>query len=238
MKPRDRIVLSLDFSDVDLALELVERTRSHVGMFKVGLPLIARSGFSVLGRLRQERVEVFLDLKFHDVPSAVETAVRESARYCARMVTVHALAGTAVIRAALRSLSEMTLIPGEPLPQIIAVTLTPNLDRTQLEELGLGDDPVAVAVRLAQLALAAGADGVLCAPTDARAIREACGPDCTIVCSGIRSSAMPSGELVRVGTAAEAIRAGADHVIVGRSVRVASDPAAEVCKIIEEITHA
>jgi len=239
MEPKDRVILALDFSDIDLALELADRVRDYVGLCKVGLPLLMGSGFTAVDLLRREGHKVFLDLKFHDIPTAVEMAVRESARRCVRLVTVHAAGGPAMLKRAVNALSDMTLIPGEPPPRVLAVTLLTHLDREQLDAIGIDGDPAQAALRMARLAHDIGTDGVIASPREAAAVREACGPGFLIVCPGIRSSGKrPGDDQTRVASAAQAVRDGADYVVVGRPIRQSADPVAAARALVEEIANA
>ncbi|MFH1811955.1 MAG: orotidine-5'-phosphate decarboxylase [Pseudomonadota bacterium] len=235
MQAKDRVIAALDFTDGDLALELAGRLREWVGLFKVGLPLIVGSGFSIVDRLRREGHAVVLDLKYHDLPDRVESAVRAAARKGTAMVTVQALGGSDMLKASMRSLSEMTIIPGVPPPRIIATTVFSHVAREALEQVGFGEDPRALSLRLARLALDAGVDGVMVSPRWAAEVRELAGPDALILCPGIRA---PGDTHDAHGIeAAEAIRAGASHVIVGAPLRRASDPQALARSIVEEIAH-
>jgi orotidine-5'-phosphate decarboxylase len=238
MKPNDRVILALDFSDLDMALDLADRVRDYIGMCKVGLPLLLGAGFSAIDQLRKEGHQVFLDLKFHDIPTTVEAAVRESARRCVRLVTVHAAGGPLMLRHAVGALSDMTLIPGEAPPRVLAVTLLTSIDEQQLSAVGIDSSPSEVALRMARLARDNGTDGVIASPQEAAAVREGCGRGFLIVCPGIRPAGEASGDQARVGTAAQAVRDGADYLVVGRPIRNAADPVAAARALVEEIANA
>lgn len=238
MEPRDRLILALDLSDAELALELADRTREHVGLVKVGLPLLLRAGLGVVDRLRRDGHQIFLDMKFHDIPSTVEIAVRESARWRVRLATLHALAGPKVLSRSIRTLSEMTVVPGEQPPRLLAVTVLTHMDPAELERIGLGRDPVAAARSLARMACEAGVDGLVASAHEVPALRETCGRDVIIVCPGIRLQGQEARDQSRTATAAEAIRLGADYLVVGRPIHMAADPVAAARAVVEEIAHA
>jgi orotidine-5'-phosphate decarboxylase len=237
MQPKDRLILALDFADIDLAHELADRVRQHFGYVKVGLPLVIGSGLSSVERLRRAGHQIFLDLKYHDIPSSVQAAVRESARQCARLVTVHALGGPSMLRAAVRALSDLTIIPGEQPPRLLAVTILTHLTADELKAIGISEDPKHAAVTLAKIAQDAGIDGVVASPQEVAAIRKACGNHFLIVCPGIRPAGSQAGDQARIATPAQAIRDGADYLVIGRPIRNATDPVAAAKAIVDEITQ-
>jgi orotidine-5'-phosphate decarboxylase len=236
MQARERVIAALDFTDGDLALELAGRVRASVGLFKVGLPLVVGAGFGIVDRLRREGHAVVLDLKYHDLPDRVESAVRAAARKAAAMVTVSALGGSGMLRASMRALSEVTIVPGVPPPRIVATTLFSHVDDEALRELGFAEGPRELTLRLVRLALGAGVDGVMVAPRFAAEVRALAGPDVLILCPGIRA---PGDAHDAHGVeAADAIRAGASHVIVGAPLRRAADPEALAAALVQEVAHA
>jgi orotidine-5'-phosphate decarboxylase len=237
-----RLCLAVDTPDLDAAVDLVRRTKGVVGTVKVGLELWTAHGPAALARLRREDLEVFLDLKLHDIPNTVAAAVREAARHEVTWLTVHASGGTAMLRAAQEALSAQTTIPGLRSTQLLAVTVLTHLTSPELQAIGYAGDAETTALRLAQLAKAAGVAGVVCSPQEAGAVRAALGDSAVVVCPGIRPadaplSALPSDDQRRTASAYEAVKAGADLVVVGRPVRTAPDPAAAASALLDEIVR-
>lgn len=210
----NRICAALDLPDPQSAARLAEKLAGHVGMLKVGLELFVAHGPAALDPIRRCGLPIFLDLKLHDIPQTVEAAARGAAALGVQYVTVHASGGAEMIRAARRALGRTRLL---------AVTVLTSLDEADLDAIGLARDAVP---RLAKLAIAAGADGIVCSPQEVAALRAALGPGPELVVPGIRPAGAAAGDQRRVGTPAEAVRAGATWIVVGRPLRDAPDPAA------------
>ena len=234
-----RLALALDTPDLDSALDLVRRTRGAVGTYKVGLELYTAVGPAILKALRKEDVDVFLDLKLHDIPTTVSGAVHSAARHEVALLTVHASGGPTMLKAAHAALSGQTMVPGGSMTRLLAVTVLTHLTGNELAALGYSGGPDEVVVRLAKLAHAAGLFGVVCSPEEALLVRQACGPDFAIVCPGIRSKdAGPSrDDQARTASAYEAVKNGADIVVVGRPIRSAPDPAEAAARLLDEIAQ-
>ena len=230
-----RLVLALDTPDVETALDLVKRTKDAVGTYKIGLELFTAAGPSVVERVRKEGGDVFLDLKLHDIPSTVGAAVREAARLGVSLLTIHALGGAKMIRAAVDAVQQQTAIPGYPPPRILAVTILTHHTGDDLRALGVAGDALAAATRLAAAAKEAGAHGVVCSPEEARAVKTAGGASFLVVCPGIRPKEAPLGDQARTATPFEAVRDGADYVVVGRPIRTAADPAGAAAAILADV---
>jgi len=217
------ICAALDFDDPGAAERLASRLAGHVGLFKVGLQLFVAHGRAAVDAIRKFELPVFLDLKLHDIPQTVEGAARGVAALGVDYVTVHASGGSEMIRAARRAL---------PRTKLLAVTALTSLGPDDLDAVGLARDAVP---RLAKLAIAAGADGVVCAPKEVSALRASLGPAPLLVVAGIRPAGAAAGDQRRTGTPAEAIRAGASILVIGRPLRDAPDPAAAADAIAREI---
>jgi orotidine-5'-phosphate decarboxylase len=170
---------------------------------------------------------VFLDLKLHDIPNTVEGAARSAARLGARLLTVHAAGGPAMVQAAARGAG-----PGV---RVLAVTVLTSLDTATLDEIGLVGPPEAAVVRLARLAIDAGAGGLVCSPHEVEAVRAAVGPAPLLVVPGVRPAGAAKGDQSRVAAPAVAVRAGADVIVVGRPLREGGDPAAAARRIAAEL---
>ena len=234
-----RLALALDTPDLDSALDLVRRTRGAVGTYKVGLELYTAVGPQILKALRREDVDVFLDLKLHDIPNTVTGAVHAAARHEVALLTVHASGGPAMLAAAQGALAGKTTVPGAGVTRLLAVTALTHLTGNELAAIGFSGGPDEVVVRLARLAKDAGLYGVVCSPEEAALVRKECGPDLAIVCPGIRSKdASPArDDQARTATAFEAVKDGADVVVVGRPIRSAPDPAEAAARLLDEIAQ-
>jgi orotidine-5'-phosphate decarboxylase len=216
--PRERICAALDFPDWAAAEPFARAVAPEVGMLKVGLELFAAGGPAAVRSAAALGRPVFLDLKLHDIPNTVEGAARGAAASGASLVSVHASGGEAMVRAAVRGAGERV--------RVLAVTVLTSLDDDALAAVGLAGPAEAAVVRLARLAVAAGAGGVVCSPREVAAVRAAVGPGPLLVVPGVRPAGSARGDQVRVATPAEAVRAGADVLVLGRPLRDASDPAA------------
>ncbi len=247
MDPRDRLVVALDTPSLADAEAIADRLEGVVRWFKIGPPLFIAAGpVSVAALSRRGRV--FLDLKFHDIPSTVAAGVDAAARLGASLCTVHALGGTAMMRAAREAAETGSHAlsrgqPGQPRPeqpplQVVGVTLLTSADAAALEEMGIVGSPREIAVRLAGLARDAGMAGAVASPLEAAAIRATCGPGFLIVCPGIRPEGTASADQRRVETPRAAIAAGADLLVVGRPVTQAKDPRQAAEAIVREIAGA
>ncbi len=222
----DQLLVALDVDSVAEARSLADRLRGVVGGFKIGSRLFTSHGPSVLEQLVARGDRVFLDLKFHDIPNSVASAVAAATRLGVWMVNVHASGGSAMMRAARAAADEEAGRTSSRTPLVVAVTMLTSLDEDTLGEVGIGHSLVAQVQRLASLAQAAGLDGVVASPQEIGLIRSCCGPRFAIVTPGIRSSAAVSDDQRRTMSAAEALAAGANYLIVGRPIIEAPDPRA------------
>ncbi len=231
MDPRDRLCAALDFPSWREAEPFARAVATAVGLLKVGLEIFAAEGPAAVRAAAALGRPVFLDLKLHDIPNTVEGAARSAARSAAatgaRLLTVHAAGGTAMIQAAVRGAG-----PGV---RILGVTVLTSLDAAALEEIGLAGPPREAVVRLARLAVAAGAGGLVCSPQEVRAVRAAVGPGPLLVVPGIRPAGAAVGDQARVATPAAAVADGADVIVVGRPLREAADPVAAAQRIAAEL---
>lgn len=233
-KARRRLIVALDFDRLAPAYALARRLAGAAGMFKVGSQLFTAEGPAVLRRLARLRTPVFLDLKFHDIPNTVAGAVRAAARLPGiALVNVHALGGVAMMRAVAAALP-----PNRRRPKLIAVTVLTSMDAGELRRVGIAGAPLRRAAYLARLARKCGLDGVVASGEEVHAIRQACGHDFLIVVPGVRPASAEKGDQSRVVTPAQAIRAGADYIVVGRPITRARDPRAAATAIVQEIAQA
>ncbi|ABC83709.1 orotidine-5'-phosphate decarboxylase [Anaeromyxobacter dehalogenans] len=227
MKPSERICAALDFPTFAAAEPFARAVAPEVGILKVGLELFAAEGPAAVRAAARLGRPVFLDLKLHDIPNTVEGAARSAAASGAALLTVHAAGGAEMVRAAVRGAG-----PGV---RVLAVTVLTSLDAAALEAIGLAGPPEAAVVRLARLAVDAGAGGIVCSPHEVAAVRAAVGPGPLLVVPGVRPAGAAKGDQARVATPAEAVRAGADVIVVGRPLRDAPDPAAAARAIAGEL---
>ncbi len=218
MTRRERICAALDFGTWEAAEPFARAVAPEVGMLKVGLELFAAAGPEAVRRAAGLGRPVFLDLKLHDIPNTVEGAARSAAASGASLLTVHAAGGDEMVRAAVRG-------AGGGL-RVLAVTVLTSLDAAALGRIGLAGTPAEAVVRLARLAVGAGAGGIVCSPHEVRAVREAVGTGPLLVVPGVRPPGASLGDQARVATPAEAVASGADVVVVGRPLREGGDPAA------------
>lgn len=230
---RKRLIVALDVPDAKAAVQLVERLEGNCQWFKVGLELFTAAGPAVLEPLLARGHSIFLDLKFHDIPNTVAGAVRSAAAWGVRMMTVHAAGGPAMLTAALEALDGIA----NP-PQLLAVTVLTSMDAASLMETGVDRQPSDQVELLAQMGLKAGIRGFVCSPQEVAALRALTGPEGVLVVPGIRPAGSSSMDQKRLATPAEALRAGASYLVVGRPITQAPDPAAAARAILTEMAEA
>ncbi len=238
--PRSSLIVALDFDSLSTALKFAEKVVDLVGMFKVGSQLFTSAGPEAVRQVAKLGADVFLDLKFHDIPNTVAGAVLASAALPGvQLVNVHALGGGQMLHAAAQAVSAGVPM-GADRPRLLAVTLLTSMDAKTIREVGIGGPPNSRVVRLAKLSQKAGVDGVVASVQEAKAIRKACGREFLIVTPGVRPKTAESkkDDQARTATPREAIRAGADFIVVGRPILTAPDPRAAAQEIVDEIAAA
>lgn len=234
----DQLLIALDVESADQALRLADALRGRVGGFKIGNRLFTTEGPSIVRNLAERGDRVFLDLKYHDIPNTVATAVSAATTTGAWMVNVHASGGLRMMQAAADAARETAAREHRSAPLVIGVTVLTSMNAGMLEEVGFESRSVLEQVeRLARLAQRAGLDGVVASPQETSLIRRACGPEFAIVTPGIRGGAALSGkdDQERTMTAGEAIAAGASYIVVGRPIIGAPDPRDAAERIGNEI---
>ena len=236
----DKLLVALDVESGGRALELADKLTGIVGGFKVGSRLFTLEGPALVCELVARRARVFLDLKFHDIPNQVAQAVAAAVHTGAWMVDVHASGGLAMMEAAVKAGREAALQVGRPMPLVVGVTVLTSMNQDMLAQTGVERPLLEQVVCLAQLAKSAGLQGVVASPHEIRAIRQACGADFAIVTPGIRgaSAGGDKNDQMRTMGPAEAVRAGANYLVVGRPIIAAPDPRAAAQKIVEELNQA
>jgi orotidine-5'-phosphate decarboxylase len=230
---KDRILVALDVESAAEALRLGDTLRDAVGGFKIGSRLFTAEGPSIVRTLTGRGDRVFLDLKFHDIPNTVATAVAAATELGVWMVNVHASGGVPMMRAARTAAHETAAKRNRTPPLVIAVTVLTSMNQATLAETGVAIDLMDQVLRLVELTKEAGLDGVVASPRETAAIRRRCGADFAIVTPGIRGGAADAakGDQERTMSPEEAIAAGASYLVVGRPIIGAPDPRAAAQKI-------
>lgn len=214
-----RIIVALDFSSSQEALALAQRLDPASCRLKVGKELFTAAGPALVEKLNALGFEVFLDLKFHDIPNTVAAACKAAARLGVWMLNVHALGGRRMMEAAREALEGAA-----HRPKLIAVTVLTSMGRDDLNELGIAGEPRETVLRLAGLAQASGLDGVVCSAQEASSLRQELGADFCLVTPGIRPANAAQDDQTRIVTPTEAIRLGSHYLVIGRPITKAADP--------------
>jgi len=236
----DKLLVALDVESADRAMQLVTTLRGLAGGFKIGNRLFTTEGPALVRRIVDAGSRVFLDLKYHDIPNTVEQAVEAAVGTGAWMINVHASGGTAMMEAAARAARETSTRLGRPAPLMIGVTVLTSMNEHALRAIGIERPVLQQVIALARLTQQAGLQGVVASAQETPAIREACGPQFQIVTPGIRGASAGSerNDQSRTMGPAEAIRAGASYIVVGRPIISAPDPRAAAAAIADELAHA
>lgn len=224
------VFVALDTVSLAGALKLARSLRPFVGGVKVGLEFFSANGPEGVRTVITSGMPVFLDLKLHDIPNTVAGAMKALAPLLPEIINVHASGGIAMMRAAKDALGAAS-----PRTKLIAVTVLTSLEAGDLAAMGISGSPIEQVARLALLVKQSGLDGVVCSPQEIRAVRTACGPGFLIVTPGVRPAGAALGDQRRVMTPAEAIKAGADLLVIGRPITGAPDPAAAARDIAAEL---
>lgn len=225
-----KIIIALDYADTQPALELVARLEPAMCRLKVGLELFTTARFQLIEQLMQRGFEIFLDLKFHDIPNTAAQACKAAAELGVWMVNVHALGGRQMMEAAREAMSLYT----QP-PKLIAVTVLTSMAQEDLADLGIVTTPAEMVLRLAKLARDSGLDGVVCSAREAALLRQHCGSEFCLVTPGIRLADAAADDQSRVMTPCAAMGQGADYLVIGRPVTRAADPLQVLQSIIKQI---
>ncbi len=230
---RKKVIFALDvneFSDVEKWASLIA---DRVGMFKVGKQLYTACGPAVVRMVQKYGGEVFLDLKYHDIPNTVAMASLEAARLGVKLFNLHALGGYEMMATTVETLDRE--FRGAERPKVLAVTILTSSNEDTLRAVGIDRPVPEMVVRLAQLAQRAGIDGVVASPQETPLIREACGKEFLIVTPGVRPAFASADDQKRIMTPAAAVAAGADYLVIGRPISAAADPVQAAEAIVEEI---
>lgn len=235
---KERLIFALDVDNMDAARSWVEQLNGQVGVFKVGKQLFTKCGPEIVNLIQDGGGEVFLDLKYHDIPNTVAMAGLEALRLGVKMFNVHALGGFEMMAKLVEEVDKVCPRGNPDRPILLAVTILTSSNEETLRGVGI-DRPVEVMVpKLAKLAKDAGMDGVVASPKEVGLIREACGDDFAIVTPGVRPTFASQDDQKRVTTPGDAISAGANYLVVGRPISAADNPAEAAKMILEEIQEA
>ena len=239
MKAYERLVLPLDIPSRKEALALVEELSGAVGVFKVGFQLFSACGPDIVAAIKERGGEVFLDLKFHDIPNTVRNAGLECLRMGVKICNVHASGGGRMMAECAAAVKEEAAKTGSAAPLILAVTVLTSMNEEELRgELGVARPMPEQVKRLALLAKQSGLDGVVCSPHEAADLRQACGKEFILLTPGVRPAGADKGDQQRVATPGEAIAWGADYLVVGRPILKADDRKKAAEDIVKEIEGA
>lgn len=232
ISPSERLIVALDVSSASEAAKIVTTLGGTVKFYKVGMQLYTAEGPKVVRDLIASGKLVFLDLKYHDIPNTVAAAVREAAQLGVSMLTVHASGGTKMLKAAV----EASGVGASKIStKLVAITVLTSMDEQQLHETGVRGELLDQVVKLGSIALDAGCAGVVSSAHEVKALRAKLGAEFVAVTPGVRPAGAAHGDQSRVVTPADAIAAGATHIVVGRPITAATDPATEAAKILREI---
>ena len=234
---KERLIVALDVDDLERVKALVKLLAGELGMFKVGKQLFTHAGPAVVKLIEEMGGEVFLDLKFHDIPTTVAKAAIEATRLGVKMFNVHASGSLKMMRQTAKEVRRVCRQESLRRPIMLAVTVLTSLEKRDLERVGVDREVLDQVVRLASLSQEAGMDGVVASPQEVAAIRAACGRRFVIVTPGIRSHDRKQDDQRRVMTAAEAIRAGVDYIVVGRPIIEAQDALSAAREIVAEMAR-
>jgi orotidine-5'-phosphate decarboxylase len=235
---KQRLIFALDVDNLEDARSWVDQLQGQVGVFKIGKQLFTRCGPEVVRLVQERGGEVFLDLKYHDIPNTVAMAGLEALRLGVRMFNVHALGGFEMMAKLVAAIDKVCPRGNPDRPILLAVTILTSSTEETLRRVGI-DRPVSVMVpKLARLAKDAGMDGVVASPQEVGLIRGVCGDDFLVVTPGVRPAFASQDDQQRITTPADALRSGADYLVIGRPISAAADPALAADMILQEMQDA
>lgn len=234
----DRIILALDYATIGEVEEIMSALEGHVRYVKVGMELFYGAGLEVIYQLKERDLNVFLDLKVHDIPNTAKGAMRSLAQLGVDMVNLHAAGGMAMMEAAREGLEQGTKA-NSTRPLLIGVTmLTSTSQMTMNQEIGIPGKVEETVVHYAQMVQRAGLDGVVASPLEVPVIKQAAGSSFVTVTPGIRPAGSEKGDQTRITTPEEAFRLGSDYIVIGRAITGAADPLAAWQKVVESVKTA
>jgi orotidine-5'-phosphate decarboxylase len=227
--PKDRLIVALDYPTANQALQLVDSLEQTCQWFKVGMELFYGAGNQIVEQLRNRGFNVFLDLKLHDIPNTVASAIHSVTQVGASLLTIHAGGGAAMMSAAARAAEAPSA------PRLLAVTVLTSMDAEQLNGIGITVSPADQVLRLARLAEASGITGLVCSAEETSLLRRELHPDTLLVVPGIRPAGAAAQDQKRIATPAQAIARGASMLVIGRPITQATNPAQATQAILDDI---
>jgi len=231
----ERVIIALDVSTAEEALEIVDDLRGEVGAFKIGLQLFTAAGPAIVRRFTSAGIQIFLDLKFHDIPNTVAHAAVEATRLGVWMFNIHAGGGQEMLRTTAQAVDEACDREGLKRPLVIGVTVLTSFDDITLQTVGISDPVEDQVARLARLAVSAGLDGVVASPLEAERLRlEIADPRFSLVTPGIRAVSATTNDQKRVTTVRGALANGSDYVVIGRPVAQADDRKSALAEMLAQ----
>ena len=230
---KDKIIFALDVNNIQEIDRFAALLSGKVGMFKVGKELFTTAGPAAVEAVKRHGGDVFLDLKYHDIPNTVAQAMLAAGRMGVRLANLHALGGPQMMEQAANEVRKN--FSDSERPRLLAVTILTSSTQETLQAVGIEHPLEQMVLRLAKLAMESGMDGVVASPLEIEAIRAACGPGFLIVTPGVRPAFASVDDQKRIMTPAEAVKAGADYLVIGRPIARADDPAAAAELIVDEI---
>jgi orotidine-5'-phosphate decarboxylase len=236
--PRDYLIVALDVPGRKEAMKLAEELSGRVGYFKIGLQLFTACGPDIVRDINKLGGRVFLDLKLHDIPNTVAKAVYEAARMEVSLLTLHTLGGGKMMSAAAKSAREAAETLGVTPPRLLGVTILTSMDQEEASKVGLSDPIAKTVLKLARLAESSGIDGIVCSPLELETLSADRPGDLFFVTPGIRPAGSDINDQSRITTPAEAVAKGARHLVVGRPITQADNPAQAADRIVAEIAGA
>lgn len=232
---KNPLIVALDVDTTEEAIVLADKLAPYAGAFKVGMQLYNSAGAEVIHRLKEKNASIFVDLKLHDIPNTVAAAARVITRYGVSIINVHAAGGKAMMQAAVEAVREEAAKAGVACPMLVAVTVLTSIDQETLNhELGIPGSVQDRVTAWARMAQEAGLDGVVASPREITAIRQVCGNDFIIITPGVRPAGAAAHDQKRTMTPGEALRLGANYLVVGRPVTAAADPVRAIKSILVE----
>ncbi len=232
---RDRLIVAMDLSTLESVKCTLDNIGDAVSYYKIGMESFYSLGEAALSLMAANRKKVFLDLKLHDIPNTVSRSVKALCSYAPAMTTLHAAGGPAMLKAAVEAAAEASAQLDQERPKLLGITVLTSIDETEWAAVGHTRSIRDSVLRLAEMCRQSGMDGVVASPQEAAAIRQCCGPDFLIVTPGIRPLYGDKGDQSRTATPAEALRNGADFLVVGRPIVAAADPRAAAIEIVKEM---
>jgi orotidine-5'-phosphate decarboxylase len=234
---KEKIIVALDVGSRQEALSLVSRLKG-AQVFKIGMELFTAEGPGLLEEITGQRKKAFLDLKYHDIPNTVAGAVRSAARHGVFMLTLHASGGKEMLAKAREAAAQEAAKSGKSRPYLLGVTVLTSLKEAELKDIGTFAPVTEQVLRLASLTKKAGLDGIVCAPQEIEIIKKELGKDFIVVTPGIRPAWAAAHDQKRIMTPAEALKKGADYLVIGRPITAAPSPREAFLKIVEELKQA